>query len=100
MAKQRTNWVLRAGWWAIPSALDTAEDAVKEGERDASKVVRSARGVLEAESLVQVDYVELVDPATFVPLTSIEDKGLLLIAASLGETRLIDNALIEVEKEG
>jgi pantoate--beta-alanine ligase len=80
----------------IPSALDTAEDLVKEGEHRADVLVRAVRGVLEAERLVQVDYVELVDPETLEPMTALGHRGLLLIAVNLGECRLIDNAVLEL----
>jgi len=83
----------------IPSALDTAEDLVKEGERKADVVVRAAHGVLESERLVRVDHVELVDPETLEPLATLEHRALLLIAVYLGECRLIDNATLEVPVE-
>lgn len=46
---------------------------------------------------LDVDYVALVDPATFdeVPAGFV-GEALLLVAATVGSTRLIDNALVEV----
>ena len=75
-----------------------------------SGVLRIAREVLDArdEALVAPDYLELVDPATMRPFGSTggcqgptEDgtaglvPGLLVVAARVGATRLIDNAVIE-----
>ena len=37
------------------------------------------------------DYVAVVDPDTFVPETSLGERGLIIAAARLGATRLIDN---------
>jgi pantoate--beta-alanine ligase len=47
----------------------------------------SARGV-------EPEYVELVDPETFEPCDGLQRDALLAIAARIGETRLIDNAIL------
>jgi len=44
-----------------------------------------------------VDYVALVDPETFAEVpTGFVGQALLLVAATVGSTRLIDNAIVEV----
>lgn len=46
---------------------------------------------------VDVDYVALVDPETFAEVPAgFVGEALLLVAANLGTTRLIDNAMVEV----
>ncbi|MET0788373.1 MAG: pantoate--beta-alanine ligase [Cellulomonas sp.] len=46
---------------------------------------------------VDVDYVALVDPETFAEVPAgFVGEALLLVAATVGSTRLIDNALVEV----
>ena len=47
--------------------------------------------VLDAEPGVAVDYLERVDPETFAPA---DDGALVVVAARVGTTRLIDNTLI------
>ena len=59
-------------------------------------VLAAVREVLEAEPLLRVDYAELVDPDTLAPVDVVEGRVLLLVAVHCGETRLIDNALLEV----
>ena len=44
---------------------------------------------------VRIDYVELVDPVSFESIES--GEGVLAIAAYVGDTRLIDNAIVEVQ---
>jgi pantoate--beta-alanine ligase len=43
------------------------------------------------ESLVRLDYAEVVDPATLAPLPEVTAGARLLMAATVGSTRLIDN---------
>lgn len=80
---------------AIPRALDAARHLVADGQLRGDEVVRAAREVLEAEELIQIDYVEVVRPATLSPVTTIEGEALLLVAVRCGETRLLDNATLE-----
>jgi pantoate--beta-alanine ligase len=51
--------------------------------------------VLKEESRAKVDYVEIVDAQTFEPLTHVNRKAYILIAAKFGETRLLDNMLVD-----
>ncbi|SDN66394.1 pantoate--beta-alanine ligase [Desulfonauticus submarinus] len=48
--------------------------------------------------LGSIDYLEIVHPFTLEPLDEIKDKALVAVAMYLGKARLIDNILIEVEK--
>jgi pantoate--beta-alanine ligase len=79
---------------AIPSALEAAKGAFEAGERDGGALVQAARAVLESEPLLTVDYVALVDAARLQPIARVEGETALLVAASAGGTRLIDNALL------
>jgi len=51
----------------------------------------AGRAVLEAEPGVVTDYLERVDPDTFTPAA---DGALVVVAARVGATRLIDNLLL------
>ena len=44
---------------------------------------------------MKIDYVEIVDAETLEPVTALRNRCFILIAALVGKTRLIDNALIE-----
>jgi pantoate--beta-alanine ligase len=76
---------------AIPRALAAAREVVAEGERRAGRVVAAAREVLEAEELITLDYVDLVDRERFERAEQLEGEMLLIVAAKVGDTRLIDN---------
>jgi len=76
---------------ALSRALAAARDAAARGERDAARLAAAARRALEA-SVDRVDYVEVVHPETLVPVARAEPGSVLLLAAFVGRTRLIDNA--------
>ncbi len=71
-------------------ALNAARARAEAGERDVAALVATARGLLAGE-VDRVDYVELRDAATLAPVTRLEREGVLLVAAFVGKTRLIDN---------
>ena len=76
---------------ALSRALGAARDAAARGDRDAARLAAAARRALEA-SVDRVDYVEVVHPETLVPVARAEPGSVLLLAAFVGRTRLIDNA--------
>ena len=81
---------------ALPRALAVAEEAIAAGERDPDKVAGRVREVLDAETLLRVDYVAMVDTARLQPVPTIEGEVLLALAVWAGRTRLIDNTVIRV----
>jgi len=78
---------------ALSGALLEARDAVAGGAREVAPLVARARARLEAAH-ARVDYVEVVDPLTLVPLRQVAPGAVMLLAAWLGRTRLIDNLVL------
>ena len=78
---------------ALSRALAVASELAAQGERRPQALLQAARVPL-SESSLHPEYLELVDPETLEPLSSLDRDGLLLVAARLGETRLIDNAIV------
>jgi pantoate--beta-alanine ligase len=77
-------------------ALSRAAQAVAAGEPQAERVRQILRETLELERLVKLDYAEVADFETLEPLGNL-NKGraaVALLAARIGTTRLIDNALL------
>ena len=79
---------------ALSRGLAAAEARVQSGERDAAAIVAATRAVLEAESLVRIDYAELRDAIELSDLTRLERPAVLAVAAFVGTTRLIDNRVL------
>jgi pantoate--beta-alanine ligase len=78
---------------ALPAALEAAAGILATGERSAAVIEASAREALSARG-IDPEYVVLVDPETLEPLTELSDTALLALAARVGTTRLIDNAIL------
>ena len=79
---------------ALSHAIRRVEALVATGERRASLLVREAREVFATEPSVRVDYIELVDSATLLPVETALPGTLFAVAALVGSTRLIDNTII------
>jgi pantoate--beta-alanine ligase len=60
-------------------------------------VTRAMIDIVTTEPLARLDYAEVRDPATFLPLETLRAPALLLIAASIGPARLIDNFILHAD---
>jgi pantoate--beta-alanine ligase len=85
---------------ALSRALAAGVALYRGGERRARAVVAAARAVLEAEPGVAVDYVDCVEPGAFVAAERADDASVLLLAARVGATRLLDNVALGEGLEG
>lgn len=77
---------------AIPAALEAAQSAA---DRGIDALIAAAQAALAGRPEIVVDYVAVVDPATFASVPD-DHRGAvrMLVAARVGDTRLIDTALI------
>ena len=80
----------------LVEALRAARDLVRDGEREAAPVLARMRDVLARSAELRVDYVEMVAPATLLPVQELTGRVLVAVAAWVGSTRLIDNLVLEV----
>ncbi len=78
-------------------ALSQAKEVYKEGERSAKRLAETVRSQVEAEPRARLEYVAVVDADTMEKLERLpEDRPVLIaLAARLGNTRLIDNIVIQ-----
>lgn len=82
----------------LSRALREARVAFDSGERHADALRETMRRVLETEPLAKPQYVSVADPETLLELEGEVESALLSMAVYVGKTRLIDNALVGVEK--
>jgi pantoate--beta-alanine ligase len=78
----------------LSRAVRHVESLVAGGERSAPMLIASALGVFAAEPDVRIDFIALVDAATLEPVDTAVPGTLFAVAAWVGPTRLIDNAIL------
>jgi pantoate--beta-alanine ligase len=64
------------------------------GERKARALIEAGKQTFTHEALVRLDYFEIVDPETLDPVDDLSRGGLVAVAASVGNVRLIDNIVL------
>ena len=45
---------------------------------------------------VKIDYIEIVDADNFMPVMTVKNRVLIAVAVFIGDTRLIDNVIVNV----
>jgi pantoate--beta-alanine ligase len=79
----------------IYQTLLSMAERLHDGERLYAKLVKQATEALKASGFTSIDYVEIRNPEN-LGLSKVADQHwVLLIAARLGNTRLIDNLVVE-----
>ncbi len=79
----------------LHASLQRAQKVFDSGERDSAKLISEAKKAFVWQPAVRMDYFEIVDPDDLLPLTTINQPSLVAVAAFVGNTRLIDNILLE-----
>ena len=72
----------------LHQSLCGLQAAVHNGERDVQRLLTAAKSQLDVDAL---DYLEIRDPDSLLPLSTITGPARAFVAAKLGQTRLIDN---------
>ncbi len=75
-------------------SLTQARRCYESGERSGPALRGTLLDTLASEPLARVDYAEVVDPDSLLPLARVDRRALAAVAAWFGATRLIDNVLL------
>lgn len=84
----------RAAALAIPGALEGAAEVLAWGETDARSLEREMFARFLGLELLELDYACVVDPETLEPLDTVDRPARVVIAARVGDVRLIDNCAL------
>ena len=82
----------------LSQSLQAAADAVAAGERDVAGIRQLVVEMIEKEPLAIIDYVEIYSHPDLATIKELNDPALLAIAVKIGQTRLIDNIILGVQK--
>ena len=85
----------RAAAPVVYRALEQARRCIAEGHRCAAEVRQEALRILAAEPQARVEYLEIVDSRTMMPVEQIVLPVRVAAAVWFGGTRLIDNVLAQ-----
>jgi pantoate--beta-alanine ligase len=80
---------------ALSEALGAAGRAAARGERDPDALRAAAERAFAARDVIP-EYVAVVDPDSFRAVAEPDGRVLMAVAARIGRTRLIDNAILVV----
>jgi pantoate--beta-alanine ligase len=82
---------------ALYRALEAVKAAVAAGERDPASAVAAGDAELSAAEIVP-EYLTIVSAEAMTPVARIDGDVLVVVAARVGDIRLIDNAPIKVPR--
>ncbi len=95
VARSSRNSYLSAGDRSLAPALHRAlcagEEAINDGIHETSSVEQTMRKVIDETPGIEIDYLAVVDPETFLPPSDFRRDVLVAGAVRIGKTRLIDN---------
>ena len=75
-------------------SLDAARRKIEAGARGAGEILDEMHTIFDSEPLAKLDYAATVNAETFEPTHFLTGSFLVLVAARIGPTRLIDNMLV------
>ena len=79
----------------IYSSLLKARDMFSSNIRDTKKIIKEMTSVIKKTKHTKIDYISIVNAHTLEDLSSINGKALAAVAVWIGNTRLIDNTILE-----
>jgi pantoate--beta-alanine ligase len=82
----------------LSRSLREVEGRIADGERSAAVLLARMREMIGREPLARIDYTEVVDPDRLESVPRLVDGTLIALAVFFGKTRLIDNAIVSLEK--
>lgn len=83
---------------ALSQGLSKAKALFNTGVKDCRLLLKIIETTVAQESGVQVEYIEAVNLQTLEPLAQVDAVGMVAIAARIGNTRLIDNIVLDRRK--
>jgi pantoate--beta-alanine ligase len=75
----------------VSQALQIVADAVAGGDHDVAHLTALGAARIEAEPRARLEYLQIVDSSTLLPVSVVEGDATALAAVWFGDVRLIDN---------
>lgn len=100
LAKSSRNTYLnedeRKAALVLSGSIKLGKKLIKEGERDATILIKAMKEYIEEEPLAKIDYLKAVDAMSMSQVEKLDKTILIAMAVYIGKTRLIDNFTFDV----
>ena len=80
----------------IYQSLIKAQNVIKEGERDSSKIKEKIKELISKKSLAKIDYIDIVKKDNLKSIETLQGEILIAVAVRFGKARLIDNITVKI----
>ena len=90
--QQRTDAAL------LYSALNKCSQMVNSGTGNCSELIGAMTEVISTSGRIEIEYIKIVSLDFLTDIDIITEKALVALAAKIGETRLIDNIIVDLNK--
>ncbi len=84
----------REGASILFESLRKAKQMVNQGINDSRLIIRRMRGIIKKNKYAQIQYINIVDLNTLKPVEKVKQRTLIALAVYIGNTRLIDNIIV------
>ena len=79
----------------IHGSLTKAREMFASNIRDAKEIIEEMTSVIKKTEHTKIDYISIVNADTLEDISSVNGKALTAVAVWIGNTRLIDNTILE-----
>ena len=79
----------------IYGSLLKARDMFASNVRNTKEIIEEMTSVIKKTKYTKIDYISIVNPYTLEDLSSVNGRALAAVAVWIGNTRLIDNTILE-----
>ena len=80
----------------LRQSLQLAQTIIRQGERNPAVLRERMEELIESVPTSRIDYIAIVDPETLEDVAAIGERTLIALAVFIGQTRLIDNMVVEL----
>ena len=83
----------------VYKSLQKCQEMIDAGITDSRKIITQMRKILSQAPSIKIEYISIVDAETLQTIDHITGKVLAAVAVRIGPARLIDNILVDANKQ-
>jgi pantoate--beta-alanine ligase len=84
---------------SLYNSLQKAQELVENGIQDATMIIDSAAELIQSRPETEIDYINICDTETLDDIQTIDKPVLMALAVKVGKARLIDNMILNPQRE-